>query len=300
MSVPDITLAICSNRAERVVTCCHANLTALRATDDFLLVIDTRETPHTCALMSEWGCRGRIIVNGANRGLSYSRNVALGQCRTKHIVFIDDDVVIDRVAVEAIRRAFADGCEVVGVRVLGPRAFVQTPFYITEGQYHYLGIHVPGLTARTWGACMGVDATFARVNQLRFRDELGRWGAGLASGDDTTFVADMKRFGAREAFLDSISVHHEFDQKRLSLRYMLRRTFWQGRSEVRRGTLWHGALKEWKRFTFRSCKVAPQWFHAAAYMAVFWSGAATEGVITWVNRLFAEQLVSKGSPESNS
>src|SRR5205814_574925 len=107
----------------------------------------------------------------------------------------------------AMRRSFADRADVVGVRIDASPGSFDRPWYLTEGQLHYLGIHRPGGPFSSWGACLGINADLARAHGLRFREDLGRRGTDLASGDDTTFIREMKDHGAREVFLDRVCVH---------------------------------------------------------------------------------------------
>lgn len=95
---------------------------------------------------------------------------------------------------------------------------------------------------------MGVDAAFAQRERLRSDTRLGRTGHRLESGDDTTFIAAMKSAGAHEAVLDDVRVVHDVDAGRFTLHYILRRAYWQGRSEVRRGQPVAGLRKEWNRY----------------------------------------------------
>jgi len=244
-----VTLVVCSNRTSNVRKHWKTNLESLENFDRFLIIMDTKETTEVRELRNDldaWGIR--VVVNDENLGLSYSRNLALKTCRTNYLIFIDDDVTISKETVRSIKQEFRAGSDIVGVRIC--RASEQLmPWYISEGQLHYLAIHNPKAKVfNTWGACMGLRLPFVRSFGLEFREELGRRGKGLQSGDDTTFLKEMKVRGAREGFLKHASVIHHIDEQRLSLSYMVRRAYWQGRSELRRGNVRKGLIKEWLRF----------------------------------------------------
>jgi len=84
---------------------------------------------------------------------------------------------------------------------------------------------------------MSLNVNFVTRHALFFRTDLGRQSGTLASADDTTFIADMKRQGAREQFLGDKRVVHMFGLERLRASYLLRRAMWQGRSEYRRNRI---------------------------------------------------------------
>lgn len=243
-----------------------------------MIILDVEETPETDSLVRDLSRRATVFLNETNRGLSFSRNLAVARCSTRHLVFIDDDVDISAETIAAIRLAFIENVAIVGVRVYGPRGSLRLPWYVTEGQLHYLGVHASQRPFRTWGACMGLDVEFVRSHGLGFRDELGRRGESLASGDDTTFIRAMKEHGASEVFLDRVGVHHEFAPARLSACYLFRRAYWQGRSEVRRHEFCRGSYKEWQRFTCHSGSQLLTYTTALVYMMAFLLGASRECV----------------------
>jgi glycosyltransferase involved in cell wall biosynthesis len=276
MSRPPLTLALCSNRPGRIDRSYGEYLQSLGPSDHLLIVLDTEVTDEVRELAEAWCRRATVVRNGANQGLSFSRNVALAYCPTPYLVFVDDDVTISHDVVEAIRQSFAEGAEIVGVRICGPQEGYRLPWYASEGQLHYLGVHPPNGPLRTWGACMGVDVGFARAQGISFRHDLGRRGGTLASGEETTFVSEMKFSGAREVFLDQVHVHHNFDQGRLSARYLFRRAYWQGRTEVRRDNVCGGVRKEWRRYTADAGLSDLRWSLALAYLGAFLFGVVAE------------------------
>ena len=243
-----LTLAICSNRLHNIRKHWRENLDSLAVNDELLVVLDVAPVADLDVLEEELNWGGvRVISNRHNLGLATSRNVVLENCRTNYLVFIDDDVILCKETLRSIRNELERGYHIVGVRICGPPKGLTIPWYISNGQLHYLGIH-NSRSFHTWGACRGINLAFVRGLDLRFREELGRKGSGLQSGDDTTFLKEMKARGAKEAFLNEAHVSHDIDIRRLSLSYMIRRAYWQGRSEIRRGNGLAGLRKEWFRF----------------------------------------------------
>lgn len=281
-ALPDVslTLIICSNRISSLSKYWQINLASLLPIDNFLVVIDCENSAEVEALRAEMESYGvEVLVNNKNYGLSYSRNLALQECRTNYAVYIDDDVTIAKETIASIRQEFKKGYEIVGVRICPPSEGLTVPWYISQGQLHYLALHNPNEKAvSVWGACMALKLPFIRTFNFRFRDELGRKGKILPSGDDTTFLREMKSRGAKESMLNDVSVNHHIDKKRLSISYMARRAYWQGRSEVRRADVRNGVMKEWRRFLRNEGNGVKENILAVFYITAVLTGVIWEGL----------------------
>lgn len=242
-----LTIAICTNRPHLAKESLAKALDATSQADSVLMILDAPECVDPEGLARDLrGGRAHVIVHGSRRRLSCSRNQALELCATPYILFIDDDVTLKRRTVEEIREAFTEGHEIVGVRIDGPESGLRLPWYITEGQLHYLGIHGSG-TRKTWGACMGFSMRRIEREGVAFRADLGRRSGTLMSAEDTSFIGNLRARGAREVFLAGERVHHDIQPSRLDLRTMLRRAYWQGRSERARNNSLRGLRKELRR-----------------------------------------------------
>lgn len=141
---------------------------------------------------------------------------------------------------------------------------------------------------------MGLDLRIVKNISLQFRPELGRRGKGLQSGDDTTFLREMKIRGASETFLKDEHVVHNIDSRRVSVGYLLRRSYWQGRSEFRRSDSVKGLKKEWKRFlsgdTLPTKKILLAFFYGTAVLA----GVAVEFLVACRERVMSAVGLSDG------
>jgi len=244
--------------------------------EEIYVVVDRAESPAWHAMASEIRAAGGTMhVLGAPQGLSAARNAVLDSRRDHPILFIDDDVLLSRADVASVSAAFAAGAHVVGARLVPPCDLSELPWFLTPGQMHLLGWHSSADAVKVWGACMGIDARFAHAHGLRFDQKLGRTGRRLESGDDTSFVAAMKQRGAKEILLRSVRVIHDVSPSRHRLRYLIRRTYWQGRSEVRRGQVLTGMRKEWRRH-WELSPVHLKAVLAAGYMTAFTVGTVVE------------------------
>ncbi|MGH3328456.1 MAG: glycosyltransferase family 2 protein [Streptomycetales bacterium] len=243
-----LVVAVCTSRLDDLEARWEHNIAQVES-GEFFVLLDMPESVESLEVAGRIRSRGgEVICHGAMRGLSAARNSVLDARPKGWVLFIDDDVRLDRKAVDAVRAAFAAGAEVVGARLVPPDRPKLWPWFFTRGQMHLVGWHSPEGEVKTWGACMGIDAAFAHRHGLRFDMRLGRTGQQLESGDDTSFVTAMKAAGARELVLPHVSVVHEVNPRRLTLRYLVRRAYWQGRSEVRREQPAAGLRKEWRRY----------------------------------------------------
>ena len=243
----EMVVAICTNRLEDVRARWEENLSQLGEAQ-LLIYFDAPSSPTASAVFESIRSRGGVVIEGSRtRGLSAARNEVLDARPTSKVLFIDDDVLLQADAIDAIRVAFQRRSNVVGARLSPPSVTRRWPWYFSTGQMHLVGWHTPAQEISIWGGCMGIDAVFAHRHGIRFDAKLGRTGRRLESGDDTSFIAAMKRAGAVESRLSNVQVIHDIDMARLNLRYLVRRAYWQGRSEIRRENARLGLKKEWHR-----------------------------------------------------
>ncbi|MCX5397189.1 glycosyltransferase [Streptomyces sp. NBC_00102] len=242
-----LTVAMCSNRPGQLLAALDRLPDVLGPDDRLLVVVDTAVPATIRQQLTQPVGRRTVLFNGATVGLSCSRNLALKEAPTRHVVFVDDDIVVTAAAVENLRTALTGGAHVVGTRITADLQARRMPWWLTAGQLHYLGSHHPDLPASIWGGCFALDRDHARLLGIDFDSRLGRVGTNLASAEDTTLVRQLAALGATTAVLHTTEVHHLIPAPRLRPGYLLRRAYWQGRSEVRRGTAASGLRKEWAR-----------------------------------------------------
>ncbi|WP_179166536.1 glycosyltransferase [Streptomyces sp. CB03238] len=244
-----LTIAVCSNRPDSLPGAIARITPAMGPRDSMLIIADmpTHQLPLLPEDVSPTPSRFRVICNEANRGLAYSRNKAMKESPTRHLVFLDDDIVPNAHALDEMRGALAAGAHVTGTRITAHLQGHRRPWFLTSGQLHYLGSHAPSRPASIWGGSFAIDVEHARLLGVGFDERLGRIGSSLTSAEDTTFVREMTTGGATATILHGADVQHLIPTHRLTLSYLLRRAFWQGRSEARRNDARRGIAKEWGR-----------------------------------------------------
>lgn len=244
----ELTVCVCTNRIERAKQQLQQVAESLRAARSVLFVIDGE---YDCSDLADslqtLGIRGQIQQMPQAPGLSECRNYAMRSAQTRFVLFIDDDALPGVDAVHEAASELTGGAAVVGARLV-LSAGVRLPWYVTHGQYHLLGVHSPySDDTPIWGAFMGIDTVFAARYALRFSRELGRARGGLQSGDDSFFIRHVHANGGVSRVLQRNCVIHKFCTSRLSMKYLVRRSWWQGRSEVRRHAGIAGLMKEVRR-----------------------------------------------------
>jgi hypothetical protein len=279
-----MVVAVCSFRLDDIARNFRHNISQL-AGDEYLVLLDQPSSEEAEEIGEKIrAAGGEMLVLGTNGGLSVARNRVLAERPCHYVLFVDDDVRLDAAAVDAVRDCFRAGAHVVGTRVVKPPHLRRLPWFITSGQFHLIGWHRQRGEIKIWGACMGVDSAFAAAHGLGFDPAQGRAGATLRSGEDTLFIGMMKEKGARERLLPHVSVVHDVDLGRLRMGYLLRRAYWQGRTEVGRSATVSGLLKEWDRH-----RTAPEAPLRALLLLPLYLGATICGMAREYSRRFTSR-----------
>ncbi len=148
-------VAVCTSRLDDLRARWRHNIGFLEP-GEFVTVLDMPSSPDDAAVAEQIrAAGGDVIRHGVTRGLSAARNSVLAARPQDTVLFIDDDVLLDRRAVDAVRAAFAAGAHVVGARLVPPAQRQGWPWFFGQGQMHLVGWDSPAGEIKTWGACMG-------------------------------------------------------------------------------------------------------------------------------------------------
>lgn len=261
-----ISIGICTNRIEFLLKQIDEISDDLNYMVLFMFVLDgisgKEQLEKLCNIK---GIYYKIWVNEETMGLSKSRNILLSQCQSEYLIFMDDDVIVTNAAILEMNKAIQQGFNIIGARLVLPEKTL-LPWFISEGQYHYIGIHsYRNIKIVTWGAFMGVNISLAKKYKVIFEKKLGRKGSNLQSGEDTTFIRNLKRIGLKEYTLSTEEITHCISTKKLTWTYLIRRAWWQGRTEVKRNCIFSGILKEFIRnfkvsFSMKNLFLASMYF----------------------------------------
>ncbi|MEV0005609.1 glycosyltransferase [Micromonospora sp. NPDC050980] len=287
-----ITLAICSNRPSLLPNVIQSSIGLLGPDDRILVVMDGIPVAPDFGILPP---AMTVIANNTNRGLAHSRNRVLKECVTRLVIFLDDDIVATREAVECARAALSRGADVIGARITADFQSCRPPWFLSAGQLHYLGSHSPITPVSIWGGFLGMDIERIRLLGVDFDERLGRTAGTLGSAEDTTFVRTLVSRGGQQEVLPGVEVRHLIPASRLRLAYLLRRAFWQGRSEHRRHAVRGGLRKEWSRNWQAGCSTPRRATLTALFGAVVVAGVVCEALADGYRRQHPNMSRPSGS-----
>jgi glycosyltransferase involved in cell wall biosynthesis len=177
-------------------------------------------------------------VVSENCGLSNARNAGIKSARGEIIAFVDDDAVADVNWLKNLVENYEDPM-VVGVGgLIKPLWESGSPAWFPEELNWVVGCSYKGLPeCRTYVRNpIGCNMSFRKdVFNLvgYFRSDVGRFGKKLLAGEEADFsIRAYERIsGAKIVFEPDAVVYHRVDRNRLSLRYLLKRAFYEGVSK---------------------------------------------------------------------
>lgn len=177
----------------------------------------------------------------ARQGLSKARNTGIRVSRGAIIAFTDDDVRIDKSWLVEMYRAFAAyGCMGVGGKIVPLWSGEKPWWYEDDGPYRLmaailkldLGDEACQLQSPAWGANM-VFRRNAFDKYGLFREDLGRNGETLSSGEDTEFWWCLIRGGEKVIYAPKMIVYHPVEEKRTKQDYFKSWYFYYGKTLIR-------------------------------------------------------------------
>lgn len=172
------------------------------------------------------------ILSAPGAGISEARNHALANTRCDLLAFVDDDAVASEGWLEALCRGLGTAT-VAG----GPVLADAVPAWC-QNRYRAM---LPELrVASVLRGCDPIGANFLvrrrRALELGgFREDLGLCTRlrRRTTNEDTEFFRRVRAFDGAPAMVSAASVFHPVDGSRSTLRWLVRRSFYQGRSDAR-------------------------------------------------------------------
>jgi glycosyltransferase involved in cell wall biosynthesis len=172
-------------------------------------------------------------------GLSRARNHGIRIATGEVLVFIDDDAVAQPGWLDAMLDAHrASEVAAVAGRVRLDSSAARPWWFVPEVEQLFSGLDLGDrprlLEPREWpfGTNMSVRRSVA-IDLGGFPEELGRAGGSLLSNEETAFFEHLRRRGLRIAYAPGAVVEHALPPDRLTIRYLARRAYAQGRSDAR-------------------------------------------------------------------
>lgn len=305
-----LSVAVCTwNRRATLTHCLDALLAHATAMEHEIVVVDNGSTDGTAELVSDLA-RGHPrlrLLREPTVGLSVARNAALREARGDLVAFIDDDALPGKGWMDAIGAAFAQHPAVgaVGGPVRLRWATAAPHWYSPELGSRYsaldLGpspraLHFPEFP---YGTNLAVRRALA-VEIGGFSRHLGRQGSSLLSLEEGELCWRLEQAGHSVWWQPDMAVDHMVQPERAHVRFVIRRSFGDGR-----GSAMVAHLQGWPptarirqlvraslAMPLRSLQSARRarrrgWhaaFVAAAATAAYYAGLVAEGAITPARR----------------
>ena len=239
----DVTVVVCTRNRAALVDRCLATLESVDGIDSAeVLVVDNGSTDDTPDIVGSWRTRLPVLrsVEAPVTGLSRARNVALREARGHVVAFLDDDVLVDRGWLTALRSAYAGDPSVAGIagRIELTWPGGRPPWLPESREVWFAALDLGGVARRLGAGERPVGANMSVVRQVAldvggFDPALGYSGRGLLGNEELDFFDRITASGGVLAYAPGASVMHVVEGDRVSRRYLVRRVYSQGRSDVR-------------------------------------------------------------------
>jgi glycosyltransferase involved in cell wall biosynthesis len=194
------------------------------------------------------------LVHERRPGSAHARNRGIGEATGDIIAFLDDDVLPDPAwLVELVEPIIAGRCDGTGGRVVLDPVVARPSWFDELALGGYLARFDLGPVECPIGADGFVLTANAAFRAVRLRDtggfdvRLGPRGRNPLVCDDNLLTRKFMANGGKVRYVPTAIVTHELAPERLSRRYLLRRSYAQGRSDwildddLYRARRWHGA-----------------------------------------------------------
>ena len=265
-ALPHITACICThNRPEYLRDCLDGLRAQSVGTDAFdILVVDSGSSGPQATRITELvgETANARLVRVDQPGLSRARNAAAQAVGDGYAAFLDDDAIpaVDWIAtIQAVLKAETPAPALLAGAVW-PLWEAPLPSWWPPDLRGLLTIieaqgrgdfRRPGMARylEPYGANMIVDVR-SLLAAGGFAEAIGRHGESLLSDEEKVLAWRLQDDGQRVFYDSRVVVHHQVQAERLTVRWLLRRMYWQGVSQVRstrclaRGrALWREALR---------------------------------------------------------
>jgi glycosyltransferase involved in cell wall biosynthesis len=238
---PALTLAICTWNRAPLLAMTLGGLAEHGPLDDCdLLVVDNGATDLTAAVLAEWRDRLPLrVVPEARLGLSHARNRAVAEARGTHIIFLDDDVIVQPGWLDAYRTAFAEHPDSaifggpIAARFLGvPPAWLPELLPQLKAAFAIRDLGTAPFSLDAERLPFGANMAF-RADVLRrqpFNTALGRSGRGMKAGEEAALMSRLLAAGETGWWVPGAAVDHVMPPSRQTAGYL--RRFYRGLGET--------------------------------------------------------------------
>jgi glucosyl-dolichyl phosphate glucuronosyltransferase len=203
-----------------------------------VLVVDNASKDATSDTVAAAGVR---LVREERLGLSHARNRGIAEARGELIAFIDDDAWPEPGWLKELEQGFHDaevacaGGKVVPQWEAGRQGWPDWIHPLLYAQFSVTGYG--DLPQRTGYPRIpsGTNIAFRKAVLDRvggFDPRLGRSGSCLISGEEGEMCLRVEQAGHKIVYIPGAAVHHLVPEQRLTRKWLLERSHWQGISSA--------------------------------------------------------------------
>ncbi|MDD2800544.1 MAG: glycosyltransferase [Methylobacter sp.] len=235
----DISIIICTYNRVGNLQDCFDCLATQEINSDFsweVLLVDNNSIDHTKQFTEEYStnCHFQLRYTFASQqGLSFARNHGIKESQGSILIFIDDDIRVNKKWLESIYNTFIIyKCDAVGGRI-HIESPAKLPKWITPDMYGFLGHQdfgeqphqMDGYKEYPFGGNMAIRNSVVEQIGL-FDTEMGRKGEGLKKdelfkGEETDFFHRLADVGGKFYYQPDALVFHKILPHQLKQRFFL-------------------------------------------------------------------------------
>jgi glycosyltransferase involved in cell wall biosynthesis len=192
---------------------------------EIIVIDDASSVPFTLKLTDS---HVKVVRFNEEHGLSNSRNYGIQLSKGDYVAFMDDDCIADSIWLEEIQKGVDKGAEILG-GPLRPLFKAEPPVWWDEYELGYFVGVGNSKDSSIWGANMIFKKTFFDKIGF-FNAKIGRQKGKLFACEDLYMLSEgRKRF--KVMFVQTAQMQHLVKAERLSLRYILRWSYYAGKSQ---------------------------------------------------------------------
>lgn len=170
----------------------------------------------------------KLIRFDKEQGLSNARNYGATIAKGEYIAFIDDDAVASKNWLDEIQKGIKKGADILGGSI-EPLFKAKPPNWWSVNDFGLYASVGNSETQRIWGANMIFKKDVFEKNGF-FNPKIGRQQGKLFGCEEVDLIYARSKGNCRILFLPNAKVFHAVKSERMSLRYILKWSYFTGKS----------------------------------------------------------------------
>ena len=240
---PFVSIIICSHNRSADASDCLNSLMPQIDSEAEVILVDSASDPKNQAELEKLATPFPLLklIRVDDPGLSLARNRGVHRATADWIVFLDDDAVPFPDWLEKLLATLTAASPTQAV--IGGAIYPQWPEgmngdHLSERWKMFLSLSEADRPGSVTDGYTVNGANYAIRRRVLldiggFPERLGRVGSSLISGDDCHVTQSVLDAGLSAGFDPAFKIYHKISRERLKLSWILRRTFWEGVSEMR-------------------------------------------------------------------